>query len=90
MRRLRNNQREIYVFISIREARFAFFWDPSAETSGANGYTIANLFRLHAQHPLPARTTLCLNALERRLLRLGLCVAVFSFSLRATNHLTLL
>jgi len=44
MRRLQNNQREFYVFTDIREARSAHFWNPSADTSGADGYTIANLF----------------------------------------------
>jgi hypothetical protein len=79
MRRLQNNQREFYVFTSIREARSAHFWDPSAETRGANGYTIANLFRLYEPRPLRARTTLCLNALERKAQAIGFMRRGFLF-----------
>ena len=84
IRRLQNNQREFYVFTSIREARSAHFWDPSAETRSANGYTIANLFRLYEPRPLRARTTLCLNALERKARAIGFMRRGFLFFI--TRH----
>ena len=79
MRRLQNNQREFYVFTSIREARSAHFWDPSAETRGANGYTIANLFRLYEPRPLRARTTRGCSALERKARAIGFMRLGFLF-----------